>query len=62
MAKISDVIKRLEHIKGKFGDKECKIVNYHSDFNDDKIIDIEEAIIYIVSDCENYVLIGGESR
>jgi len=57
MVTISRVIEDLQLLKNLHGDVEVKIVNYHSDFRDDSIDNLANAVT-----CDgNYVLIGGES-
>jgi len=57
MVTISRVIEDLQLLKNLHGDMEVKIVNYHSDYRDDSIDNLANAVT-----CEgNYVLIGGES-
>ena len=57
MVTISRVIEDLQLLKNLHGDVEVKIVNYHSDFRDDSIDNLANAVT-----CEGtYVLIGGES-
>lgn len=59
MSKISDVIRKLEELKEKHGDIEVMTVDYHSDFHDSQIENIDDAITFSFS---NYVLIGGDLR
>ena len=57
MVTISRVIEDLQLLKNLHGDVEVKIVNYHSDYRDDSIDNLVNAVT-----CEgSYVLIGGES-
>ncbi len=58
MMVLSEVIQRLGCMLEQYGDIEVKIVNYHSDYRDNSVDNIDDAVIYIEGD--NYVRIGGE--
>jgi reverse gyrase len=60
MIVLSEVIKKLNEMLEQYGDKNIRIVNYHSDFRDANIENIDEAITY--NEQGEYILIGGESR
>lgn len=58
MANVSEVIARLESIRKERGDVEVRIVNYHSDFQNDRIENIDKAIRF---DDKGFIVIGGET-
>lgn len=70
MAKLSETISRLQELLEKHGDVDVRVVNYHSDYNDDEIKDLSESISYVkainrvnfkntIAVYNSYVLIGG---
>lgn len=59
MAKISDVIERLQQIQAEHGDLEVQTVPLHSDGWGEFIEDIDVAVTVEIE--KGYVLIGGES-
>jgi len=58
---LSIVINKLNELRDVYGDLEVKIVNYHSDYKEDSIEVLDDAIKYMNGDIEGYIIIGGET-